>query len=109
MSSVVRSRRSPFALGWEAARANLIPALFIQFLMLALLLAYYFSPQAAHAFDALAELKARHSRIFVLSAAILAGALLPELFVIFFFQNGRPKRQNFRNLLFTIPIWSLDG
>ncbi len=42
-------------------------------------------------------------------AAIAAGALLPELFVIFFFQKGRVHAQNFRNLAFTIPTWAIDG
>ena len=33
----------------------------------------------------------------------------PELFLIVFFQRGRPTGQNLRNLLFTVPIWAIDG
>ncbi len=102
-------RPSPFALGWEAARANLVPALFIQALMLALLGAYYLNPTANAILEALAAYKERCGFAFVLSAAILAGAIVPELFLIAFFQRGRVGKRNLRNLLFTIPIWAFDG
>src|SRR6266516_2719151 len=58
----MQKTRTPFTLGWEAARANAIPALIIQ-----------------------------------------------ALFLIFFFQRGRPSRRNLRNLLFTVPVWGFDG
>jgi len=45
----------------------------------------------------------------VLVASITAGAIIPELFLILFFQHGRPSRRNVRNLLFTIPVWGFDG
>ncbi len=104
-----RLRRSPLALGWEAARANLLPALCIQALMLALLVAYYTSPAARQVLGALAAYKLRHGLTFVIVAAVLAGAILPELFLIAFFQRGRLTTRNGRNLLFTIPIWAFDG
>ena len=102
-------RRSPFALGWEAARANLWPALFLQALMLALLLAYYFSPAAHQALEILASYKAQHGWPFVIAASILAGAIFPEIFLVAFFQSGRLTKRNLRNLLFTVPIWAIDG
>jgi hypothetical protein len=37
----MQKSRTPLALGWEAARANAVPALIIQAFMLALLVAYY--------------------------------------------------------------------
>ena len=42
-------------------------------------------------------------------AAIAAGALFPEIFVICFFQKGKLRAQNLRNLAFTIPTWAIDG
>ena len=57
----------------------------------------------------LAILKSEHGFTFVIIAAVVAGALLPEIFLIVFFQRGRPARKNLRNLLFTIPIWAIDG
>ncbi len=42
-------------------------------------------------------------------ASITAGAIIPEIFLILFFQRGRPNSRNFRNLLFTVPVWGFDG
>ena len=110
MMALGRSRhRTPWALGWEAARANLWPALLIQAVMFVLLLAYYFSPSARRSFDALAIYKAAHGWMFVIIAAVLAGAILPEIFLVLFFQRARLTKRNFRNLLFTIPVWAIDG
>ena len=109
MTALRSHHRTSLALGWEAARANLAPALFIQGLMLALLAGYYFVPAVAALLNDLAAYKLRHGFVFVVIAAIAAGAFVPELFLIFFFQRGRPTRRNLRNLLFTVPIWAIDG
>jgi hypothetical protein len=101
--------RPPLVLGWEAARANALPGFILQAMMLALLVAYYLSPATASALNEIAEYKKQHGLFFVLLAAIAAGALLPELFVICFFQKARVRAQNFRNLAFTIPTWGIDG
>jgi hypothetical protein len=105
----MQKTRTPFTLGWEAARANAIPALIIQAFTLALLLAYYTNHTAAAALSQLAEFKRTHGLLFVIIASITAGALIPELFLILFFQRRRPGRGNLRNLLFTIPVWGFDG
>ncbi len=104
-----RAGRTPLTIGWDAARANAIPALILQGLMLALLVGYYLSPDVAHALEVLADLKRRHGLAFILVAAVLAGAIVPELFLIVFFQKGKPSAQNLRNLAFTIPTWAIDG
>ncbi len=109
MSSLPSHHRTPWALGWEAARANLVPALVIQALMLALLAGYYWSPAVAGMLNEMAAYKLRHGFIFVILAAIAAGAIVPELFLILFFQRGRATRRNLRNLRFTVPIWAFDG
>jgi hypothetical protein len=101
--------RSPLALGWEAARANALPALIIQALMLMLLLSFYTSHTAFALLSQLAELKRTGGTLFVIVASVTAGALIPELFLILFFQRGRPSRRNLRNLFFTVPVWGLDG
>jgi hypothetical protein len=101
--------RTPFAIGWEAAKANAVPGFILQGLMLAILVAYYKSATFANWLDRLAHYKQQHGLTFIIGAGILAGALLPELFVIFFFQKGRVRPQNFRNLLFTVPTWALDA
>ena|SRR5947209_4729350 len=100
---------TPLTLGWEAARANAKPALIIQALMLALAVAYYKSPQTAGALRDFAEFKRQHGLSFIIVASVAAGALIPELFLILFFQRGRPRLENLRNLAFTIPVWGFDG
>jgi hypothetical protein len=96
-------------LGWEAARANAKPALIIQALMLALAIAFYINSATAKALGDLAEYKRAHGLIFVIVASVIAGAVVPEIFLILFFQRGRPQRVNLRNLAFTIPVWGFDG
>ncbi|HEY6205231.1 MAG TPA: Mpv17/PMP22 family protein [Chthoniobacterales bacterium] len=108
MRSLQKSR-TPLTLGWEAARANAWPALILQALMLALLIAFYGSSSVATGLWQLAEFKQRHGTPFVVVAAMLAGAVVPELFLILFFQRARPTRRNLRTLLFTIPVWGFDG
>lgn len=103
------SGRSPLLVGWDAARANAIPGFILQGLMLALLLGYYFSPAVAHALEFLADQKREHGLAFVLVAAVVAGAFVPEIFLIVFFQQGKLRAQNLRNLAFTIPTWAIDG
>ncbi len=105
----MQKSRTPLTIGWEAAKANAVPALIIQGFMLALLIAYYVSPATAAALNKLAEFKRTHGLGFVLLASITAGALIPEVFLILFFQRGRPQFRNLRNLLFTIPVWGFDG
>src|SRR6266571_1478045 len=105
----MQKSRTPLTLGWEAARANAVPALIIQAFMLALLIAYYTNHRVSSAFAGLAEFKRAHGLLFVIVASIIAGALIPELFLILFFQRGRPTRRNLRNLLFTVPVWGFDG
>jgi hypothetical protein len=77
--------------------------------MLAILVAYYASADFAAWLDRLAHFKQQHGLSFVIAAGILAGAVLPELFLIFFFQKGKLGRQNFRNLAFTVPTWAIDA
>ena len=104
-----KTNRTPLALGWEAAKANAVPGLILQAAMLFVLIGYYVSPSFAGSLDALARYKQQHGIGFVVAAAIVAGAIVPELFVIAFFQRGRFRQENLRNLAFTIPTWGIDG
>src|ERR1700730_7956136 len=104
-----KTDRTSLAIGWEAAKANAVPAFVLQGAMLVILISYYLSPVCADFLNRLAHYKEQHDLVFVVIAAILAGAIVPELFVIVFFQRGRPCGQNLRNLAFTIPTWAVDG
>ena len=77
--------------------------------MLGMLIGYYASPSFAAVLQRLAELKQEYGLGFVLLASIVAGAIIPEIFLILFFQRGRVSRTNLRNLMFTIPVWGFDG
>jgi hypothetical protein len=101
--------RTPWLIGWEAAKANTAPAFVLQAMMMVVLSAYYLHPRSAALLNELAHYKQQHSLLFVLSASIFVGAVLPELFVIIFFQRGRIERQNARNFIFNAPFWALDG
>lgn len=101
--------RTPWLIGWEAAKANAAPAFVLQAIMLALLLAYYFHPPSAAVLNALANYKQQHGLAFVLIASVIVGAVLPELFVIVFFQRGHPRVENARNFIFNAPFWAFDG
>jgi hypothetical protein len=104
-----RSNRTSLALGWEAAKANAVPAFILQGAMLAVLISYYVSPKCADLLDRLARYGEQYGLAFVVIAAAIAGAIVPELFVIVFFQRGRLRKENLRNLQFTIPTWAIDG
>lgn len=108
MPPVVR-REAPWTAGLRAARANVVPGLIVQGLMLAVLIAYYFYPPTRDWLDELAALKARLGYGYAALNSLVAGALIPELLRIFLFQRGRLMRANFSNLLFTMPFWVMMG
>src|SRR5437588_7946870 len=97
-----RKSRTPLTIGWEAGRANAIPALVIQATAFGLLIAYYTNSSIANGLNKFAEFKRVHGLPLVLVASIAAGAIISGLFLILFFQHGRPSSRNVRNLLFTI-------
>src|SRR5438093_10906930 len=101
----MQKSRTPITLGWEAARANAVPALIIQAFMLALLIAYYTSYTAAAVLSQLEEFKRSHRVLFVILACVTARAVIAELFLIIVFQRCRTTLRNQRNLLLTGPDW----
>lgn len=102
-------REAPWLAGLRAARANVIPGLIVQALMLALVLAYYLHPPSSAWMDRLAGVKLRLGYGYSAISAIVAGALLPEGLRILVFQKGRPARSNLSNLLFAVPFWCFMG
>ena len=96
-------------IGWEAAKTNAKPALVIQAVMLALAIGFYTNSAVADALRRLAEYKREHGFAFVIVGSVAAGALIPEIFLILFFQRGKPHWVNLRNLAFTVPVWGFDG
>ncbi len=75
--------------------------------MLSIVLAYYFYPPVQSALNHLAEIKTRMGYSYTAIAAVIAGAIIPELLRIIVFQHWKVRRENFTNLLFSIPLWSV--
>lgn len=100
-------REAPWLAGIRAARANLVPGFIVQGTLLALLLAYYFYPPTTAWLNSLAALKEKWGFVYSALAAILAGALLPELLRVMVFQKGKIHSTNLKNLLYTIPFWAV--
>ncbi len=100
---------APWLLGLRAVRANLIPALVVQAIMLALVLGYYFYPPTTRWLNQLAELKLNWGYGYSALSAAIAGGVVPEILRLAVFQKGRFLKSNATNLLFTIPFWACTG
>lgn len=100
---------NPFSAGFRAARANLIPGLIIQALMVILVLLYYFFPPAHAWFQVLAQAKSQWGYLFSFASAVIAGALLPVLLKCLTIQRGRLSRADLSELLFLCVFWGCDG
>ena len=77
--------------------------------MLLVVMAYYLAPWAKPWFDQLALLKARGGFLFSVLTAACAGAVLPEILGVIFFQRGRATARNRENLFFGLPFWAFNG
>lgn len=95
--------------GIRAARANFVPALIVQSIMLTLVLCYYFYPPTTSWLNHLAELKERWGYGYSAAASVIAGGFVPEIMRVLYFQKGKILRVNFSNLLFTVPFWGCTG
>lgn len=100
-------RDPPWLAGIRAARANLLPALCVQSMMVILLIAYHQHPPTYAFLNQLADLKLRLGYLYTSISAVIGGALIPEILRIVFFQKGRVLLRNGANLLFTIPFWGV--
>ena len=101
-------RKAP-PIGWQAIRANFVPAFLLQSAMLAIVVGYYLSPGVAELLNQFAEYKRTYGLAFVVMATVLAASILPEILLVLCFQKGRVWSQNFRNVLFTAPVWTVAG
>lgn len=98
-----------FSAGIAAARANLIPGLILQGLMVGFLVAYFLWPPARWSLDLLASVKVEVGYLYALVAGAVAGGLLPEVLRVALFQRFSFRRENFVNLVFGMIFWALMG
>jgi len=95
--------------GLKAAKANLLPGLVVQGLMLTLILSYYSSPVVQIGLDRLGQVKSTWGLAFVLLASALSGAIFPEILKILLLQKARVTQENTKNIVFLVPYWMLLG
>ena len=103
------TREAPWLAGIRAAKANIIPGLLVQGLMLTLLLAYYFYPPTTRWLNQLAVIKEDWGYGYSALSAIIAGAIIPEIMRVMIFQKGKILFRNLNHLLFSIPFWCFMG
>ena len=92
-----------------AARANLLPGLLLQCLMLAFFSLYIAHEGTRHFLGEVARVKQEAGYGFSFLSYIIAGAVLPELLRIAFFQSGKATRRNLWLFLTAAPLWGLLG
>jgi len=101
--------RAAFRTAIASARANLLPGLLLQSLMV-VFLSLYVAHEGTRAFlNEVAGVKQEAGFAFAFVSYVLAAALLPELLRIAFFQDLRPRWQNLRTFVVSIPFWGFLG
>ncbi len=93
----------------RAARANILPGLFLQAILLVFLALYLTHEGTRHVLFQVADLKQESGFLFAFVIYVLSAALLPELLRIGIFQKGRITRKNIQNFLTAAPVWGLMG
>lgn len=93
----------------DAARANLLPGLLLQALMVVFLSAYVMHDGTQRFLAQVADLKQEAGYLFAFVSYILSAALLPEVLRVGFFQKGRLTRWNVWNFLTAAPFWGCLG
>lgn len=105
----VAAREAPWRKGVRAAKANLVPGLIVQSVMVALMLAYFLHPPTRELLERLAAVKSRWGYGYSALAAVVAGALIPEVLRVVVFQKGRVVAANAGNIAFAVPFWAGMG
>lgn len=102
-------KKPPLLIGLKAARANLVPGLMIQVTMLAVVLAYYSHEPTRDVLNVIAQWKERYGYVFSVLLSIAAGAVLPEMLKVLYFQRFVVRRKNIVELIFAAVFWGAMG
>ena len=92
-----------------AAKANLLPGLLLQCLMVIFFSLYIAHEGTKQFLGEVATMKEEAGYAFSFFSYVIAGALLPELLRIGFFQAGRATKRNFWLFLTAVPLWGTMG
>lgn len=92
-----------------AARANLLPGLLLQSLMIVFFATYVMHEGTREFLGRVANLKEESGYLFAFVSYIFASALLPEIMRVAFFQNGKITPRNLWNFFTGSILWGLIG
>ena len=98
---------APWHAGLRAARANLLPGLFLQFTALALVLAYYWHPPTRALFEELIALRQRTGMVYSIIATSICGGVLP--FIYMRSQPATASRYTWISGVFFTLFWGYKG
>ncbi|MBV8330140.1 MAG: hypothetical protein JOZ61_06705, partial [Verrucomicrobia bacterium] len=102
---VLRSLR----LGSAAARANFVPALFVQALMIGLVAAYFYLPAAKPVFGVLTNWNVHGGLLFSFVAMGITVGGLTEISGVYLHNKGRWKGEDLGNMAFNFLVFGLLG
>jgi hypothetical protein len=102
---VLRSLR----LGSAAARANFVPALFVQALMIGLVAAYFYLPAAKLVFGVLTNWNVHGGLLFSFVAMGITVGGLTEISGVYLHNKGRWKGEDLGNIAFNFFVFGLLG
>lgn len=101
--------RQSLRLAGSAARANLLPGLLLQCLMLVFFSLYIAHEGTRRFLVDVARVRQEAGFAFSFVSYAVAGGVLPELLRIVFFQSGKPTRRNLWLLATATPFWGAMG
>ncbi len=101
--------RTSLKIAGTAARANLLPGLLLQSLMIVFFATYVMHEGTREFLGRVANLKEESGYLFAFTSYIFASALLPEIMRVAFFQNGRVTRHNVWNFFTGCILWGFVG
>ena len=98
---------SPWRIGWQAARANLIPGLVLQAMAVALVAGYYVSPRFHGWMQHVAEWQYRYGITFSILTRAVFNGVVPAVFCALV--PGLRVRRPWAALLFGVVWWGFMG
>jgi len=96
-------------LGLGAARANLVPAVFVEGLMVGLVLTYFYLPVARPFFNVLSDWNVRGGLTFSFIAMGATVGGLTEIFSVYLHKGGRWSREDLVDMAFNFLVFGLLG
>jgi len=102
-------RIQPLHSALRAIRRNLLPGLLLQAVLVILFLLYVYHEGTQEFLARVAQTRHEVGWAFAFWGYFLACGVLPEILKVGFFQKGRPKRENVRQLLLSAPFWGGFG